>query len=424
MLRMIASKPLNGRLQLPGSKYIANRVLPMAALADGVSTIKNVPDNEDISLLIKGLTQLGISLHGENGELQIFGQAGHHKSPSPVSIYTGASGTFSRFMTSLALIHGGEVELSGTEKMNSRPMKDLLTCLEENGLKPRHHHYCLPLNLKGPLPGGTMRMKGDVSSQYFSSILIAAPFAQNPVRLSVDGALVSRPYVDLTLSLMKHFGLDVHEEENAFWVPQGHYRAREYRIEADPVSSTYPMAAALLTKGEIEIEDFNADSVQGEAGFYQLLQKMGARVEINEDCLKLSYAGPLQGLGRIDMGAMPDAVPTMAVLAALAEGPTEIVNIGHLRFKESDRIAELGGELLKAGVDLRWTEDSFYFEGKSQLKPAVLKTHKDHRLGMSLALLSLVEPGIAIEQPEVVAKSFPDYFDRFRSWGIDYKVED
>ena len=421
---MIEILPFTGtfpkRVAIPGSKYLANRALIISALARGDSRLFNVPKNNDIDTAIIGLKQFGANIFRHGTTVTVTGVKGHPTVPSS-PIHTSASGTFSRFIVSLGSLLPEETRYYGSDKMNSRPMKDLLLALENLGVATTHNDFHLPLSIKGPLKGGTTTLNGAVSSQYLSSLLISGPFAPGAVVIEIEGNLVSKPYVKMTIDLMRHFGVvvDNHHDRRFVIRPRQSYMGQTFTIESDPVSSSYFLAAAALLGQSTTIPHFNVQGVQGESRFVHILKKMGCDIKTEPQSVTVQGPRQLKGI-EVDMGDSPDVVQTLAVLAAFSQGTTHIKNISHLRHKESDRIGDTAGELRKLGAQVSQTTHSLTITGGSPLRGAVIETHDDHRLAMSFALAGLKVPDIKINHPEVVGKSFPSFWPTLSSCGVEW----
>ncbi|MCW9016470.1 MAG: 3-phosphoshikimate 1-carboxyvinyltransferase, partial [Kangiellaceae bacterium] len=313
---------INASVQLPGSKYIANRLVPLAALASSESNLANVVDNNDINTAIAGLTQLGYQFNKRGDQLQITPRG---TAPNTVcELYTAHSGTFSRFVTAIAALESVPVQINCSDKMATRPMIELFEALAELKAEVKSENQCLPAQIKGPLKGDQCQLDASRSSQYLSALLIVAPFLQNGLKIQLTGELVSRAYVDMTVNLMQKMGVEVIEEGNCFSVKPGQiYNGIDFTIPGDPVSSTYFMGIAAIAGGEIRIRHFDFESVQGEARFYQVLEQMGVAIARENNDLIVKSDGNLQAI-EVDMGGMPDAVQTLAAVACFAEGTTRI----------------------------------------------------------------------------------------------------
>jgi 3-phosphoshikimate 1-carboxyvinyltransferase len=405
--------PVNATLTLPGSKSYTHRALVAAALAKGDSLLTNALAAEDTELTAQALARLGAVINWQGTEVRVQG-AGGRWAPVYGAIYLGNCGTSLRFLTALLALGQGDYRLTGTPRLCQRPLGELLEALGQLGVSAvsERGDGGAPLIVKGGLTGGRTRLSGAVSSQYLSALLFIAPLAPRGVEIDITGELVSRPYVDLTLEVLNDFGISYYREGyRYFQVPGGQsYQARPYEIEADASSASYFWAAAALTGGRVTIANLSPGSHQGDAAFPQVLARMGGLVEATPEGLSVQ-GGPLNGI-RVDMAAMPDLVPTLAVLAAFAQGETVITGVAHLRHKESDRLGAMAAELAKLGVDVRETADGLIIQG-GEPHGAAIDTHQDHRLAMSFAVAGLKAPGMVILDPDCVAKSFPDFWQFF-----------
>ena len=414
---MIEIKPLHhcdAVVRLPGSKSYTHRGLIISALADGESFLINALRSEDTEHTARALDKFGVSIFWEREGIRVLGRGGKLRAEEE-KIFVGNSGTSMRFLTALAALKNGRTILDGNERMRERPVADLLEGLralgvrtyskEENGYPPV---VVEPERFKG----GKAKIKGEESSQFLSALLMIAPYALQDVYVEVVGNLVSKPYVDITRDVMAAFRVEVQNEGyRSFFVRSGQrYLPQTYRIEGDASNASYFFSAAALTKGRVRVENFCPNSVQGDAGFLNILEKMGCDVIRGEDWAEV-YGKELQGI-EIDMNSMPDLVPTLAVTAAFAKGKTIIQNIGHLRFKESDRITAIGRELVRIGIRVEEGDDWLKIEG-GKPRGAEIETYNDHRLAMSFAIAGLAVPGVKIKGEQCVDKSFPDFWRTF-----------
>ncbi|MGX5173739.1 3-phosphoshikimate 1-carboxyvinyltransferase [Aliikangiella sp. IMCC44653] len=409
---------ISASLTLPGSKYIANRLLPMCALAQTPSILKNVVLNDDINVAIKGLNQLGYSVLREAGNIIV-------KPGQPVeqlvTLDTAHSGTFSRFVSAIAALQKHSVKISCSSKMATRPMLELFSALRSLGVSVESPNNCLPAQITGPIKYEQCQLDASRSSQYLSALLIIAPLLPNGLTIQLESALVSKAYVEMTIQLMGLLGVKVEQSDNSYRVAAGqNYRGGTYHIPADPVSSTYFMAAAAISGGKVTIKDFDQTSVQGEAQFYRVLELMGCEVSFHEGDLTVSGPSSLKGIS-IDMSEMPDAVQTLAAVACFCEGKVTITNIAHLAYKESNRISDTAKEIQKTGIEVNYGADFLEIVG-GKPHAATLETHDDHRMAMSLALLGIRTQGIVINNAQVVEKSFPSYWDVLTQIGIESQV--
>jgi 3-phosphoshikimate 1-carboxyvinyltransferase len=352
----------------------------------------------------------------------IIGGTGGRLTAPPQSLYIGNSGTSARFLTAAAALANGPVEIDGNARMRERPIDDLADTLVELGVgvEVLGQKGCPPLRvLGGGLPGGQARIDGRRSSQFTSAVLLAAPYAQQDVILGfVDGELVSRPYVEITLSIMRHFGaqaewIEDSGDEKVRVVAGKHYQARSYEIEPDASSAAYLFCAAAIAGGSVRVEGIPSDTLQADFKLLDLLERMGCDVIRRGSVVELRGPGkPLRSLGEVDMNDMPDAALAYAVVALFADGPTLIKNVWNLRIKETDRLSALEAELRRLGARAKSDEDSLYIQ-PGPLHGAEIQTYDDHRMAMAFSLAGLRVPGVVISDPGCVSKTWPKYFDVF-----------
>ncbi len=405
-------------LTLPGSKSYTHRALMAAALAEGESRLSNALAAEDTELTALALEQLGARIVWQDSGIRVTGRGGRWL-PVSEPLDLGNSGTSMRFLTALVALGAGDYLLTGTERLCRRPLGELLAALGQVGVKAVsvRGDGCPPVRVTGGLTGGKASLSGAISSQYLSALLFIGPLAPAGLEITITGDLVSRPYVDLTLEVLGEFGITYYREGyRLFQLPGGQcYLPQEYQIEADASSASYFWAAAALTGGRVTITNLSLESSQGDAAFPGVLARLGCTVESSPAGLTVQ-GGPLQGI-EVDMAAMPDLVPTLAVLAAFAQGETVITGVAHLRHKESDRLAAVATELQKLGIEARETEDGLIIRG-GQPHGAKIHTYNDHRIAMSFAVAGLKAPGVVIEDPDCVVKSFPDFWQFFEKFYI------
>ncbi|MET1253638.1 3-phosphoshikimate 1-carboxyvinyltransferase [Aliikangiella maris] len=407
---------IDARVVLPGSKYIANRLLLMCALAESESRLTNVVNNHDIQTSIEGLRQLGYQFEQQSAELVIKPRV--QQPDMKVKLYTAHSGTFSRFVSAIAALESVPVEIDCSAKMATRPMLELFAGLIELGVKIDSPNNCLPATITGPVIGETCAIDASRSSQYLSALMIIAPRLPQGLTIQLDNQVVSGAYVEMTTRFMQMMGVQVDQSAHAIKILPGQkYHGIDFQIPGDAVSASYFMGAAAISGGRVTIADFDFDSVQGEARFYQVLEQMGVTVTRLGNDLLISGPQQLKGI-EVDMGDMPDAVQTLAAVACYTDGVTKITNIAHLAYKESNRIEDTAHELRKAGVRVDSGKDYLTIYGGSP-HAATFETHEDHRMAMSLALLGIKTPGIQINNAQVVEKSFPEYWQYLTAIGID-----
>jgi 3-phosphoshikimate 1-carboxyvinyltransferase len=404
---------VHATLTLPGSKSYTHRALVAASLADGESLLTNALDAEDTRLTAQALERLGAQIDWREDGVRVQGAGGRWQ-PVFGPIYLGNSGTSMRFLTALAALGQGEYRLTGSPRLCERPQGELLEALAQLGVKAHAERGdgCPPVLVHGGLQGGKARLSGSISSQYLSALLFIAPLAPQGGEIEITGDLVSRPYVDLTLEVLGDFGISYYRQGYRYFHLPGEqrYLPQDYAIEADASSASYFWAAAALTGGRVTITNLSFDSCQGDVGFVKVLERLGCRISSGKEGLTVE-GGPLQGV-EVDMAAMPDLVPTLAVLAAFAQGDTVITGVAHLRHKESDRLATVATELGKMEITARETADGLVITG-GQPRGAMIDTYQDHRLAMSFAVAGLKAPGTVIRDPDCVAKSFPEFWDFF-----------
>ena len=365
--------------------------------------------------------QLGVEM--ESGEEWLVHGQGGRIAPSPRPLYLGNNGTATRFLASVAALGTSSYVIDGDERMRQRPIGPLMSALRGWGVDIRAEDGgdCPPIVIGGGgLAGGRTVLPEGKSSQYLSSLLLVAPYARTPAFLEVEGPILSKPYVAMTLSVMADFGVYVEcaKDFSSFSIPQGCYQARRYVIEGDASNASYFWAAAAVSGGRVTVSNVPVPSLQGDAMLVPLLGRMGCTVEQCGEGLKLVGAERLEGI-RVDMGNMPDVVPTLAVVAAFAHGTTVIENIAHLRIKECDRLSAVARELGRMGASVEERDAALIIHGRGgvDLHGAEIDTYADHRMAMCFAVAGLRIPGVKIKGPECVAKSFPDFWERFALLG-------
>ena len=422
---MIEIKPVSkvdATVAVPGSKSLTQRALIAAALADGTSKLIGPLASEDTSYTAKALEQMGVTVERGNDEWTVYGSGGKLATPEK-EIFLGNNGTATRFLTSVAALGHGDFRIDGEKRMQERPIGPLMEALQGWGVDIRSVRGtgCPPLQIQSKgLTGGATVLPEGKSSQYVSSLLLVAPYAEKAATLEVNGEVLSKPYVAMTLSVMSDFGVSVecNEEFTSFTIPQGKYRAMEYEIEGDASNASYFWAAATITGGRVTVSNVPVPSLQGDTDLVPLLARMGCEVKRDGGGITLIGGERLEGI-TVDMGNMPDVVPTLAVVAAFAHGKTIINNIAHLRIKECDRLAATLAELTKMGANVEEGEDFMVIhgDGGACLHGADIETYNDHRMAMSFAVAGLRVPGVRITGEGCVAKSFPDFWERFGRLG-------
>lgn len=414
-------RQLDATIQIPGSKSYTHRALIISSLADGESVLFNPLKSEDTFYTSNALMKFGIPIFWDENQVYVSGLGGRFLTPMD-RIFVANSGTSMRFLTAIASLINGRVILEGNYRMKKRPMSGLIESLKALGInatkKEGKNSLLVIIESKG-LQGGYTQIRGIESSQFLSALLIIAPYAQKKVEIEVIGELVSKPYVDITIDIMSAFGIKVVKEGSKFFsVPSGVlYKPQNYWIEADASNASYFFLAAAITGGKVRVEKINPYSLQGDIGFLRILEEMGCSVICGEDWVEVR-GNKLRGI-EIDMVDMPDLVPTVAVAASFAHGKTIIKNIGHLRFKESDRISALTKELKKLGIRVESRKDWLKIK-EGNPKGTEIETYNDHRIAMSFAIAGLRIPGIKIMHEDCVNKSFPQFWEKFETLYRDY----
>ena len=418
-----ASKQVRGCIKLPGSKSITNRVLLMAALGCGVTKLIDPLRSEDTDQMINALIKLGVSVKELNDDKNIIEIKGiEHNFPNKnTNLFLGNSGTTFRPLTAVLAMMRGDYYLSGIERMHERPIKDLVDALEQMGSSIRyeknHGYPPITINNNSIEILKPIQIKGDISSQYLTALLIAGPISNNEFNIEVIGDLISKPYIDITLKLLTKFNIFYNNDN---WRLFSLKKDSIYRnptkifVEGDASSASYFFAAASLA-GSIEIKGINKDSIQGDLKFLDIISKMGSKIEYKSDTIQVSKASNLKGL-EIDCIEIPDAAMTLAIMAVFADKPTKLKNIGSWRVKETDRILAMDNELTKMGVEISTTQDSMTIFPQKQLNDNIsIETYNDHRIAMCFSLFCLKNLNITIQDPNCVNKTYPDYFKDFKS---------
>lgn len=415
--------PCHGSVTIPGSKSYTNRALVTAALAHGISRLSAVSLSSDSETMIEGLRLLGVAIHEpSSGVLLVEGLGGNLQRRAAV-FDVGPAGTTVRFLTALcAGIPGADITLRGTERLHVRPIGELVGALRQAGASIDYlgNEGCPPLRIHSthPLRGGKISIDGSTSSQFITALLLIAPLFREGLTLSVTGERVSTSYLDMTLQSVSDFGLSVtHENYASFHVPAGQsFSSREYMVEGDASGASYLWALAAVSGGNVTVENINPRSAQGDARFPLLLEQMGCQIATAPRAITVRGPSRLRPI-ETDMSLMPDTAQTLAVVAACADGTSVIRGLQTLRVKETDRIAALHTELAKMGVRTEAGPDYIVIHGGTP-RGARIATYEDHRMAMSFAVLGATVSGIEIEEPRVVDKSFPTFWETLASLGI------
>ena len=391
---------------VPGSKSLTNRALVCAALAEGRSTITGALVADDTEAMGECLTRLGAGVAWDDTTVTVDGLGGP-PTVAAADLDARLSGTTSRFLLPLLALGTGRYRLDGRPPLRRRPMGPVLHALRDLGARvdeegERDH---LPVVVSGPVQAGEVTVPGDVSSQFVSALLLAAPLMPRGLRLELRSDLVAAPFVAMTTAVMRDFGATV----DGLRVEPGAYRARSFAVEPDASAASYFLAVAALTGGRVSVPGIGRASRQGDVAFIDVLARMGADVDLGEREVTVRAGDRLRGID-IDLGDLPDMAQTFAAVAACAEGPSRVRGVAVIRGHETDRITAVVTELRRCGIGAEETDDGFTVE-PAPLRPATVRTYDDHRMAMSFALLGLRHPGIRIDEPDVVAKTFPGFWD-------------
>lgn len=416
--------PITGSIRPPGSKSITNRALICAALAQGKTQLIGALDSDDTRVMVAALRQLGFAIdHDQESAIITVDGCGGRIPVSEADLNVEASGTTMRFLTAMLTLGAGKYRLDGVPRMRERPIADLVNALQRLGAKIEYeaNEGCPPLVIHANgLGGGSANIRGDISSQFLSGLMMAAPYAAKPAVIFPMGNLVSAPYISITIEVMSEFGIAVENTPNfsrfSIPAPRNYIAARpedpptDFHIEPDASAASYFSAAAAITGGQVTIKGLTLDSVQGDVGFTEVLKNMGCQIEESKSVAEFTVTGkPLRGIN-INMNTISDTVQTLAAVALFAEGPTTITGVPHIRLKETDRLAALAKELRKFGADVDERPDGLKITPPAVLRGAEIETYDDHRMAMSMALVGLKVPGVTILDPGCTSKTYPRFF--------------
>jgi 3-phosphoshikimate 1-carboxyvinyltransferase len=430
--------PLTATVRVSGSKSLTNRALLIAALANGTTRITNALFSDDSRYFAKALQTLGfeVQLDEANSEMTVMGLGGQIPA-GKAELFIGNAGTAARFLSAFLTLGTGEYVLDGGPRMRERPIGDLADALTQLGCeigpvsrtddrpwKSDHRpssgingQICPPIKITGSgLPGGRASVAGNISSQFLSALLMVAPYAQNPVELVLSTELNSKPYVDMTLAVMRDFGVEIERpEDDKFIVHSARYKPKPiHAIESDASAASYFFAAPAICGGTVRVENISRNSVQGDIAFLDVLKQMGCEIKEGDNSIEVTGFGlgdsRLQGID-VDMRDIPDTAQTLAVVAPFASSTTRIRGIASARLKETDRVHASCAELGRLGVRVEEHEDGMTVHPCGYLRPGTVQTYNDHRMAMAFSLVGLRVPGVIIENPACVSKTFPGYFE-------------
>ena len=406
--------PLKATVRVPGSKSLTNRALLIAALASGKTRLTNALFSDDSRYFANALQTLGFDVHLDeaNSEMIVTGLGG--KIPAEkAELFIGNSGTTVRFLSAFLALGNGEYVLDGEPRMRERPINDLVDALSQLGANLETTNNCPPVKIfaKG-LHGGKTTIAGNISSQFLSALLMVAPYARSPIEIELTTELNSKPYVDMTIAIMKDFGVEIERKgyERFIIHPARYSPLSTYAIESDASAASYFFAVPAICGGIVKVENISRNSVQGDVAFLDVLQQMGCTVTEADNSISVHRPSSIVGLD-VDMRDIPDTAQTLAAIAPFADTPTRIRGIASARVKETDRVSATCTELARLGIRVEEHEDGMTIHPVEKMRPAVIQTYNDHRMAMSFALIGLRFDGLTIENPSCVSKTFPKYFE-------------
>ena len=417
----ITLQPVNaisGEITLPGSKSLTNRALLLAALATGETRIVNLLSSADTGHMITALRQLGVEIKEETANATVVGNAGLFSKPEKKSFFLGNAGTAIRPLTAMLNMIPGRFIVDGDEYMRERPIAHLGDALTQLGasIEYLNEDGFPPIAFEGGhIEGGEVNIAGHISSQYLTALLLSLPLTEKDSTIKVIGEQVSKPYLDITLGIMKSFGVTVENDQYQKFLVQGqqnYVSPGEYLVEGDASSASYFFAAAAIN-GKVTVRGLGQHSVQGDIQFLDTIEQMGAKVERHDQHIVVRQ-GNLQGID-VDLNHIPDAAMTIAIMALFAKGKTRIRNVYNWRVKETDRMTAIETELRKLGANVITTKDSITIEPPAKLVSAEIDTYGDHRIAMGFSLAALGDTPITINDPDCTNKTFPNYFAEFSS---------
>ncbi|MES3008520.1 MAG: 3-phosphoshikimate 1-carboxyvinyltransferase [Pseudomonadota bacterium] len=418
-LTLAPLQSITGDVTLPGSKSLSNRILLLAAVAEGQTRISNLLDSDDVRHMLNALKALGVSytLSADKSACIMEGRGGPLDIDGALEIFLGNAGTAMRPLCAMLCAGQGDFILKGEPRMYERPIGDLVDCLRACGANIDYlgNAGYPPLHIHGAgLRGGQVSIKGNISSQFLTAMLMAAPFCNGDLEIVVEGELVSKPYILITLDVMAKFGVQVENHDYQRFVIKAGQRYKSpgtMMVEGDASSASYFLAAAAIAGGTVRVHGTGSASVQGDARFAEVLEQMGAKVTWGDTWIEVSR-GELHGVD-VDLNHIPDAAMTIATTALFAKGPTAIRNIYNWRVKETDRLAAMATELRKVGAVVTEGEDFIEIMPPAQIQPAAIDTYDDHRMAMCFSLAAFGDSAITINDPGCTSKTFPTYFELF-----------
>ncbi|ELU6886848.1 3-phosphoshikimate 1-carboxyvinyltransferase [Salmonella enterica] len=408
---------VDGAINLPGSKSVSNRALLLAALACGKTVLTNLLDSDDVRHMLNALSALGINytLSADRTRCDITGNGGALRAPGALELFLGNAGTAMRPLAAALCLGQNEIVLTGEPRMKERPIGHLVDSLRQGGANIDYleQENYPPLRLRGGFIGGEIEVDGSVSSQFLTALLMTAPLAPEDTTIRVKGELVSKPYIDITLNLMKSFGVEIANHHYQQFVVKGgqqYHSPGRYLVEGDASSASYFLAAGAIKGGTVKVTGIGRKSMQGDIRFADVLEKMGATITWGDDFIACTR-GELHAID-MDMNHIPDAAMTIATTALFTKGTTTLRNIYNWRVKETDRLFAMATELRKVGAEVEEGHDYIRITPPAKLQHADIGTYKDHRMAMCFSLVALSDTPVTILDPKCTAKTFPDYFEQ------------
>ncbi len=408
---------INGEIHLPGSKSVSNRALLLAALAKGTTTLTNLLVSDDTAHMLNSLEAMGVQFElSQEGTCCTIHGLGKPISTQNIELFLGNSGTSMRSLCAALCLGQGIFTLTGEERMEERPINDLVDALRQAGAEITYlkNDGFPPLRIQGTgLRGGKISIDGSVSSQFLTALLIAAPMADQDSVITIIGDLVSKPYIDITLKMMESFGITVVNHEYKQFIIKGcqtYTSPGTFLVEGDASSASYFLAAAAIKGGKVRVNGIGRASLQGDVLFAEVLEKMGAKITWADDYIEASR-GELIAVD-LDMNHIPDAAMTIATTALFATGTTAIRNVYNWRVKETDRLNAMATELRKVGAEVTEGKDFIEITPPEKLQHAAIDTYNDHRMAMCFSLIALSDTPVTINDPGCTSKTFPDYFEQ------------
>ncbi|EDF3528252.1 TPA: 3-phosphoshikimate 1-carboxyvinyltransferase [Salmonella enterica subsp. enterica serovar Bareilly] len=408
---------VDGAINLPGSKSVSNRALLLAALACGKTVLTNLLDSDDVRHMLNALSALGINytLSADRTRCDITGNGGALRAPGALELFLGNAGTAMRPLAAALCLGQNEIVLTGEPRMKERPIGHLVDSLRQGGANIDYleQENYPPLRLRGGFIGGDIEVDGSVSSQFLTALLMTAPLAPKDTIIRVKGELVSKPYIDITLNLMKTFGVEIANHHYQQFVVKGgqqYHSPGRYLVEGDASSASYFLAAGAIKGGTVKVTGIGRKSMQGDIRFADVLEKMGATITWGDDFIACTR-GELHAID-MDMNHIPDAAMTIATTALFAKGATTLRNIYNWRVKETDRLFAMATELRKVGAEVEEGHDYIRITPPAKLQHADIGTYNDHRMAMCFSLVALSDTPVTILDPKCTAKTFPDYFEQ------------